>query len=368
MALAIRIIDSPKGETVTKWNIVFPKEGGKIGRRSDSTLVLNDAKRIISGEHAKIELTNNGYRITDLSTNGLYINRANTPLGRNHGIGLNDGDVLTIGEYSLLVSIDDVAKGATAPAKEEEVFDPFAKQGATSNASTSDTSAGTQHSLLDEFPDPFLQHATTADSPTDDDPYITATNYDYERSANADAQVTPKDDILEESKEFEIRKDPFATEPNANGTPHSTNNIKPRRAKPLSLDNRNMFGNNPFNRSNEFIDTPLGEMNDGNGDLTFMSLGIALQRQQAMMEEALIMSLGRFLTEVGPEHFMEIYAIFNKRRFFKNYWKSYCQYYKLNIDNKEWQQKFIMYFRESLEIIKKRNNQHYNEQNYHDQG
>ena len=82
MALSLRIIESPKDESVSKWNILFPEEGGSIGRSSNNTLVLNDSKRVISGLHAQISKTTKGYKITDKSTNGLFINDESEALGK----------------------------------------------------------------------------------------------------------------------------------------------------------------------------------------------------------------------------------------------------------------------------------------------
>ncbi len=347
MALSVRIIDSPRGETVTKWYVVFPKEGGKIGRGNDSTLVLNDASRIVSNVHAEITLSGNSYLITDLSTNGVFINRAKTPLGRNKSIGLNDGDVLGIGGYTLIISIDEVENNKSSQ-KNEEVFDPFTKDKDSKPGESKEVNKTTDDNLA--FPDPFLN----VDVKKNNDPYVTATSYDYTKSNNLDIDLQPKDDILDDAKEFEIREDPFLV---SSTTQVGKSSIAPRAPKPLSLDGRNMFGNNPFDRNNEIIDTPLGELAEGNSDMSFLTLQIAIKRQQEIMEKAMLMALDRIFKEMGPKKFVETSMIFNKSFFFRpNYWKTYQEYYNHNIESNEWQQKFIMYFRESLEIIKNSNN------------
>ncbi|MGN1392580.1 MAG: type VI secretion system-associated FHA domain protein [Succinivibrionaceae bacterium] len=351
MALSIRIVDSPKGETVTKWNVVFPKEGGKIGRRLDSTMVLNDSKRIISGIHAEIVFASSCYRITDLSINGLYVNRSKTPLGKNKSIGINDGDLLTIGGYTLLVSIDEDiinSKDKALNNVQEEIFDPFKEKSNEQNERETKKVSLSEDSSNLVFPDPFLNLKKS-----EDDPFVTATSYDLNNRSITDIELTPLDDILDETKEFEIRKDPFSNELKPEKSIH------PRTPKPLYLDGRNMFGDNPFNRNNDLIDTPLGDISESSlNDLSYIGIGMAVKRQQSLMEEALVMAMDRFLQEISPEHFEEIYRIFNRSRFFfikPNYWNSYSEYFKTNIDNKEWQNKFIMYFRECFDIVKNRN-------------
>ncbi|GAA4649175.1 hypothetical protein GCM10023116_14490 [Kistimonas scapharcae] len=104
MGLVIRIIASPEGESVTDWSVTFPEGGGSIGRVPGVTLQLSDNRRIVSGTHAIISRYQQGYRITDVSTNGLYINGSTRPLGRDCHQPLNDGDILDVGEYRLQVS------------------------------------------------------------------------------------------------------------------------------------------------------------------------------------------------------------------------------------------------------------------------
>lgn len=354
MALALKIIDSPKGETVTKWNVVMPPEGGTIGRKTNSTMVLNDTKRVVSGIHAQISIGDAGYRITDLSTNGLFLNRSATPLGKNKSVGLNDGDVLTIGGYTLLVSIDSVVKKAEQPKsseKLEEVFDPFASAEIRESEEQSASPINSTNSL--GFPDPFGDDpfAKVAQKPKENDIFITNNNYDYTRSLDKTIDLSPKDNILDEEMAYSISPDPFAD------TSTNDNVVKPSTSTPLAMDKKNMFGGNPFNSANELIDTPLGDISEVAGN-NFISLNIALRKQQKNMEEALIMAFNRFLQEIEPEHFEDIYGVFNKSKLFflkPKYWNSYKEFFELNRNNNEWQNKFIMYFRESLDIVINKN-------------
>ncbi len=96
MPLSIRIISSPDGESIAQWNQAFPEDGGDIGRAFGATLQLNDASREISSTHATIRKTSRGYQIMDNSTNGLYINGSDAPLGNGNQSTLSDGDVLDI--------------------------------------------------------------------------------------------------------------------------------------------------------------------------------------------------------------------------------------------------------------------------------
>ena len=52
-------------------------EGGcTIGRNPDNDLPLADPERVISGLHARLEVVDGALWVTDLSTNGTFLNQA----------------------------------------------------------------------------------------------------------------------------------------------------------------------------------------------------------------------------------------------------------------------------------------------------
>lgn len=75
-----------------------------IGRGPDNDVVLPDPDRLISKNHCTIEDHNGDVTVIDFSTNGTYLNYGKNPLGRVPN-PLNDGDVLSMGAYELVVAI-----------------------------------------------------------------------------------------------------------------------------------------------------------------------------------------------------------------------------------------------------------------------
>lgn len=79
----------------------YPLQAGfavTIGRRNKNTLVIDDLA--VSGHHAKIESVGDGFVLIDLqSKNGSFVNEQ---LVSSHW--LRHGDVITIGEHSLVFS------------------------------------------------------------------------------------------------------------------------------------------------------------------------------------------------------------------------------------------------------------------------
>ena len=85
---------------------VFGVHGGTIGRGTDNEWILPDPERYLSGKHARIDFRAGSYVLVDTSSNGTYVNGAQVPLGKYHDYTLKDGDYVRLGEYELLVSID----------------------------------------------------------------------------------------------------------------------------------------------------------------------------------------------------------------------------------------------------------------------
>ncbi|HWT35517.1 MAG TPA: type VI secretion system-associated FHA domain protein TagH [Paraburkholderia sp.] len=87
----------------------FGAAGGTIGRGPDNTMVLPDAAKTVSRVHARIDWTEDGWRLADLGSNPSRHN--GRPLASDQPARLADGDLLEMGGYRL-----DVRTIAPAPA------------------------------------------------------------------------------------------------------------------------------------------------------------------------------------------------------------------------------------------------------------
>ncbi|WP_104399844.1 type VI secretion system-associated FHA domain protein TagH [Vibrio penaeicida] len=81
------------------------KDSIKLGRAESCDWTLPDPERVVSSVHAELIKFGEDYLIRDLSTNGLFINRSVTPVGSGNEIKLNDNDIITFGEYEILVEL-----------------------------------------------------------------------------------------------------------------------------------------------------------------------------------------------------------------------------------------------------------------------
>lgn len=118
-----------------------------IGRAAGNDWVLPDPERLLSKTHCIVTAAGGRYLLTDLSTNGVYVNGAATRVPRNGQAELTDGDELRLGDYALTVTITSAAAAGRAAAA-----------GNTDAVLTADP-------LADRVEDPALDPFTAADTP-----------------------------------------------------------------------------------------------------------------------------------------------------------------------------------------------------------
>jgi type VI secretion system protein len=85
-----------------------------IGRGDESDWVLPDPGRTISKRHCVIEEAEFGYELTDLSTNGVFLNDEDEPVGVGKTRRLRHGDRIRIGPYRLAVELSGAQRSVSA--------------------------------------------------------------------------------------------------------------------------------------------------------------------------------------------------------------------------------------------------------------
>lgn len=91
-----------------------------IGRGNENDVVLPDPDRMLSKRHCVVENHNGNVVVVDISTNGTFLNYGKVALGGTQ-TPLNNGDILTLGPYELLVEISE--DGARDPT--QNIADPL---------------------------------------------------------------------------------------------------------------------------------------------------------------------------------------------------------------------------------------------------
>jgi len=91
--------------TVTSKRSVEPGQTVVVGRSPDCDWHLPDPARVLSSRHAEFHFVDGGFTVTDTSTNGVFVNGSESPLGRGNVVALADGDVLRLGDFELSVAV-----------------------------------------------------------------------------------------------------------------------------------------------------------------------------------------------------------------------------------------------------------------------
>ena len=107
MSLKLRVISDHYKSLGPRRSELFGVTGGTIGRASNNDWVLPDIKHFVSSRHASVIFRAGSWLLEDTSRNGVYLNGSETRLAETGPAKLEDGDRLKIGEYDVLVSIDE---------------------------------------------------------------------------------------------------------------------------------------------------------------------------------------------------------------------------------------------------------------------
>jgi len=107
MALKLRVISDHYKALGKRSSRLFGVTGGKIGRAQDNDWILPDPDRYVSSHHCKVDFRAGQWILEDTSTNGVFINGSDTPASVDGAYTLQDGDRLRLGDYEVLVSIDE---------------------------------------------------------------------------------------------------------------------------------------------------------------------------------------------------------------------------------------------------------------------
>lgn len=105
-------------------SITLAGKGAQVGRKPGNDWVLPDPTRHISGHHFDVSYEGGGYVITDVSSNGTFLQGERYRLSGPHRV--TDGDRFTVGQYIIRAEVTAAPAEAPAPPPEPEpVEDEF---------------------------------------------------------------------------------------------------------------------------------------------------------------------------------------------------------------------------------------------------
>ncbi|MBN8872222.1 MAG: type VI secretion system-associated FHA domain protein TagH [Rhodospirillales bacterium] len=116
MRLTLTLLRCP--DTVAPERRVVTGGEYSLGRGPDNDWVLPDPPRLLSKRHCLIAFRSGAWHVTDLSTNGTYINDETTPAG-SHSRPLRHRDRLVLGAYEIEAEIEEAKSNDRSPWLEE---------------------------------------------------------------------------------------------------------------------------------------------------------------------------------------------------------------------------------------------------------
>lgn len=190
MGLCLSVISYQQLSPSLQANFTLAGASAVIGRASSSDWVLPDSDKILSSRHAELTLVMDKYYITDVSTNGVFINQSTKPLGKGNRHALTAGEQIILGEYVIEVTIDPDSTDANPhsanlnadqPAPGFPVF-------TSSPLTNRDTDINTPSVNTVSISDPFLAGSEMADSLVLDS-HLIPDNWNWEHEGlNSDPQ------------------------------------------------------------------------------------------------------------------------------------------------------------------------------------
>lgn len=116
MRALLTVLSAQRSNLGERSTHVFDAAGGIIGRSAGCDWSLPDASNTLSSRHAAISHNGHGFVVTDTSTNGVYLNSVDTPIGRGQSAPLSNGDTLYISDYVISVALlKEPAQPAASP-------------------------------------------------------------------------------------------------------------------------------------------------------------------------------------------------------------------------------------------------------------
>jgi type VI secretion system protein len=105
MTLSLTVISYAGRTPATPVAVTFGEDGGVVGRQPGCDWVLEDPEGHVSKRHCRIDFVSGRYRVTDTSTNGVFLNDTGSKIGFGASALLNDGDHLYMGSYDIAVHV-----------------------------------------------------------------------------------------------------------------------------------------------------------------------------------------------------------------------------------------------------------------------
>jgi type VI secretion system FHA domain protein len=152
MILELQLIKQPAGELPPQKNCQFVEQGGTIGRAEHCEFVLADQTKGISKAHALVHYRDGAYFLTDVSSNGVFVNNDPIPIGKGNTKQILQGDQFQMGDYVLQATIGNSAQAMQSrKVEQDEIEKLLSNKDDLSDLLAEEISAPTAHASVNRL-------------------------------------------------------------------------------------------------------------------------------------------------------------------------------------------------------------------------
>ena len=202
MGLFLSVISYQQLSPNLQANFTLEGASAVIGRSDANDWVLPDGDKILSSRHAELTLVMDKYYITDVSTNGVFINESTKPLGKGNRHALTTGEQIILGEYVIKVVIESALSddNQTSVHLDPNQPDPGFSSFTSSSMPQTDRQVNMPSVPNHSLSDPYLEGSEMDDSLVLESNFIPDDwNWDQE-GQTSDVHNTPKNTQIDAEK------------------------------------------------------------------------------------------------------------------------------------------------------------------------
>jgi len=338
MSITIQLTEIPANESVPNRIVTLPKAGGDFGSAFDCDIQLPDRSGQVAAKHGCFVANKDKMMVHTFA--GLSITIQGAPLAPGKSAVLEDGTIIGVAEYIMLVSIvasmDSEHDDNDLAIKPDQNYQAYFSHNSLDEDDLEDTivmigdNDGIKGQTMTQDKAPhFAASGVFSDDPFEDDPFK-----DEDISFNVNEQVSSQEKrFAQETESIET----FIAEDSDDDD------------SDVILMNKNLIkaANREANHSND-------EKNQGITQLVNLLENQIVNNndQQSKIFQAIDKTLTTFINEFSPEHLEDVFDDFGTPFFVqkeKQYWRSYRKSFSRRLNKGEYHRMFKALLLENMQ-------------------
>jgi len=339
MSITIQLTEIPINESVPNRIVTLAKTGGNFGSAFDCDIQLPDRSGQVAAKHGCFVANKDKMMIHAYS--GLSITIQGTPLAPGKSATIEDGTIIGIADYIMLVSvvanIDSEQEDNDLAIKPDQNYQAYFSHSSLDDDDLEDTIAMIddndsmikgQTMTQDKTPH-FAASGVFSDDPFEDDPFK-----DEDISFNVNGQTSLEENIFaEEAESIEMFIAQESDDDDAEVILMNKNLIK---TADQGINHANEDKSQEIKQLVSLLENQIVNNND----------------QQSKIFQAIDKTLTTFINEFSPAHLEDVFDDFGTPFFVqkeKQYWRSYRKSFSRRLDKGEYHRMFKALLLENMQ-------------------